>query len=220
MDDTRKHADRANALHSLSQTIARGTSQILRDALRVQSSRLYQPPQGGDGREGRHFGDPLDLTLKCRFCGARMADKLSESRVYCSSHCKDRDRNALISAGRAEALGDRRCRNCGDLIARGRRADTIHCSPRCSLQAWQRSQYPLKKCACCGSLFQPRTASSRFCSKSCAARFQRAARRPGLTAARFDAIRWGSSQGKTVRAVPRAFPRSSARKQKGSDISA
>lgn len=71
-------------------------------------------------------------------CGTVMsvtARRAAEPSVYCSRECKDRGRNAAVSAETLMAKPDRECLHCGQALPRAMRADAVFCSGRCNYAA-------------------------------------------------------------------------------------
>lgn len=136
MDDTRRGADRADALCSLSRAIARGASQVLQQHMRGGASPMSYQAQGGGGREGGGVGDQVNLTRRCTRCDCIMPDGTRLNRKYCSDACvnaeRQDDRRAVRQTIRAELIAGRRYQICGGPIPEKKFRGSKFCSLKCA----------------------------------------------------------------------------------------
>lgn len=169
MDDSPGHADRADAVHQVSQTIARGAFQILRAALRAkpfqtngksaQRQRGYRDADGG-------ADDVLDMRCRCIVCGAELWP-CTARKVYCSRRCIARQNTILEREARAEALASRRCETCDALMPLTMRADARWCSLRCKRASGPNYYRGTRTCGWCGTAFRAVNKGQTACSISC-----------------------------------------------------
>lgn len=186
MDHSRRNPDRADPLRSLSQAIARGASQVLREAVRQCAQREPSAYQGGERASslsdgGRKQGIPLDLTARCEHCHSPLPPMSTAARKFCDKKCQSAYFNGLTAAALREEKQGRSCILCGEAIPAERRADALYCKSACR----ERHCNPRKRlaitraCPHCGDNFRPSHKVQAHCSRECrTAALREAAKRP------------------------------------------
>lgn len=170
MDDPDKHPDRTKQLHSLSQAIARGASQVLQSVVRngappsPQLSKI-QIRSAGDG-----LGSPEDMTARCECCGKAMGPGRSD-KLFCSRECLMKDYQAVVSAARREARAGRSCEWCGGAISDDKRSSARFCCRSCCMAAYNfavtRRGHIAHCVECARPLHRSSHANRKFCNTTC-----------------------------------------------------
>ena len=175
MDHRSRNPDRADALHSLSQAIARGTLQVLRKPLRGCAPASHRTHTGQQRREGADNGDPIDLTARCAHCGNPMEMRRSYQK-YCTQRCERASSTALETAHRIASNAGRKCEACGKPIDPARRVDARFCCITCrdhkrhrrrKVESLPVDSVMRKVCPHCGVTFSANRSSQVHCCRDC-----------------------------------------------------
>lgn len=158
MDDRSRNPDRTDPLHALSQSLARGASQILQSPLQHDLQRAVVGQEARDRGTGDPHGDLPGLT--CEWCGASLHG-FTIRREFCDHRCRE-------AFYRAERRRLRKCLWCGgsmDTPYRGK----IYFSKKCRICSG-RDMTGLnhkRRCSHCGKTFRPNRWGAKFCSRDC-----------------------------------------------------
>ncbi len=175
MDHSRKHADQADPLRSLSRAIARGTFQVPPRPVQDQSPRPPGPTAAGGRGSGGGHGDQDDPTHRCRICSGPMPEEAEPLGSMCSAECRKRNANLQRNARKRdrlrEARAGRACAFCGHPVPDEMKKGTKYCSPACrNAVRYGRALDRLAPRACdaCGKRFEPFSPDQRHCCGECA----------------------------------------------------
>lgn len=98
------------------------------------------------------------IESKCKNCDINIFSHKSENRVFCSKKCY-----AFYRFGNQMKI----CKQCGVDFKR-RRKETIYCSRKCTVIAFEKNHYKNGTCKMCKNIFKQKTYQDlSFCSKDC-----------------------------------------------------
>lgn len=178
MDTGSRNPDRANPLRALPQAVARGSLQVLQQAVRHGGEQLRLPPAQGERGAGGEDGRSIGLDEPCRFCGEQLPAKGRSDRLYCSAACRVGHDRQLAANALLEARSGRHCAQCGAPLSVESKISRIYCSSTCAEQKKTADRRSLRRminaqipCVVCSQPMPPnKLLTAKYCSQVCISR--------------------------------------------------